>query len=34
MSTRGFLIETLLQRYVQQIGVISGSLFIFITHKL
>ena len=34
MSTRGFLIEILLQRYAQQTKVISGSLFIFVTNKL
>ena len=35
MSTRGFLIETLLHMYnVQQVEVISGFLFTFITHKL
>ena len=35
MSTRGFLIETLLQIHnVQQAEVVSGFLFTFITHKL
>ena len=35
MSTRTFLIEILLHRYiVQQIQVISGFLFTFVTHKL
>ena len=35
MSTRGFLIESLLHIYnVQQTEVISGFLFTFITHKL
>ena len=35
MSTRGFLIETLLHIYnVQQTEVISGFLFTFINHKL
>ena len=35
MSTRGLLIEILLQIYnAQQTEVISGFLFTFITHKL
>ena len=35
MSTRGFLMETLLHVYnVQQKEVISGFLFTYITHKL
>ena len=35
LSTRGFLIEILLHRYnPERTEVISGFLFIFITHKL